>query len=262
MTVFTTIPSLLALYRIDHDLHEFNNRLVAVMKDQVAIENNITRLNASLAELESAGRKLQATISTHDLDMKSRQEHIEKMRTSLNNAKTNKEYSAILIQISAEKEEVSKIEAIILDFMGQLETNNKSASGVREQLDLAQKSLDDSRRQSSQRVAELQSHIRELENHREQAMRSVPAESRKQYDRICQRYPGDAIKRQQGRDRCEYRHVVTSNSSVPQCTKIEPYQPAVFSIHTGGGSMTSAGRPPASLAPVPFHRLITRTVMS
>lgn len=193
MTVFTTIPSLLALYRIDHDLHEFNNRLVAVMKDQVAIENNITRLNATLAELESAGRKLQATISTHDLDMKSRQEHIEKMRTTLNNAKTNKEYSAILIQISAEKEEVSKIETIILDFMGQLETNNKSASGIREQLDLAQKSLDDSRRQSSQRVAELQSHIRELESHRERALRSVPAESRKQYDRICQRYPGDAM---------------------------------------------------------------------
>ncbi len=193
MTAFTTIPSLLALYRIDHDLHEFKNRLAAVMKDQVAIENNITRLNASLQELESAGRKLQATISTHDLDMKTRQEHIEKMRTSLNNAKTNKEYSAILVQISAEKEEVSKIETTILDFMGQLETNNKSATAVRDQLDLAQKSLDDSRQKSSQRVAELQSHLQELEIQRTRAMECVPAESRKQYDRICQRYPGDAM---------------------------------------------------------------------
>ena len=193
MTAFTTIPSLLALYRIDHDLHEFNNRLTAVMKDQVAIENNITRLNASLAEFESAGRKLQATISSHELDMKSRQEHIEKMRTSLNNARTNKEYSAILIQISAEKEEVSKIETTILDFMGQLEANIKSASGIREQLDVAQKSLDDSRRQSSRRVAELQAHIRELQSNREHATNAVPPESRKQYDRICQRYPGDAM---------------------------------------------------------------------
>lgn len=193
MTVFTTIPSLLVLYRIDHDLYEFNNRLAAVMKDQVAIENNITRLNTSLVELESAGRKLQATISSHELDMKSRQEHIEKMRTSLNNAKTNKEYSAILIQISAEKEEVSKIESIILDFMGQLEANLKSASAIREQLDVAQKSLEDSRRQSSQRVAALQAHIHELQRNRERALNAVPPESRKQYDRICQRYPGDAM---------------------------------------------------------------------
>ncbi len=193
MTVFTIIPSLLVLYRIDHDLYEFNNRLTAVMKDQVAIENNMTRLNASLAEFESAGRKLQATISSHELDMKSRQEHIEKMRTSLNNAKTNKEYSAILIQISAEKEEVSKIETTIFDFMGQLETNMKSASGIREQLDAAQKSLEDSRRQSSQRVSDLQAHIRELQHNRERALNAVPPESRKQYDRICQRYPGDAM---------------------------------------------------------------------
>lgn len=193
MTAFTTIPSLMALYRIDHDLHEFHNRLAAVMKDQVAIEENIARLNATLAELESAGRKLQATISTHDLDIKSRQEHIEKMRTSLNNAKTNKEYSAILIQISAEKEEVSKVETTVLGFMEQLELNDNSAAGIRAQLDLAQKSLADSRQKSSQRVAELQSHIRELESHRAQAQQSVPVESRKQYDRICQRYPGDAM---------------------------------------------------------------------
>jgi predicted nucleic acid-binding Zn-ribbon protein len=183
----------MALYRIDHDLHDYKNRLAAVLKDQVAIENNITKLNDSLAELESAGRKLQATINSHDLEMKSRQEHIEKMRTSLNNAKTNKEYSAILIQISAEKEEVSKIETVMLELMGQLENNNKSAAAVREQLTIAEKSLEDSRRSSSQRVQEIQDHLKSLENHRSEALKAVPPEIFKQYDRICQRYPGDAL---------------------------------------------------------------------
>ncbi|MGC8624383.1 MAG: zinc ribbon domain-containing protein [Phycisphaerae bacterium] len=193
MTEFTTIPSLLALYRIDHELHEFRNRLTAVLKDQVAIENNIVKLKAELAELESAGRKLQATISSHELDMKIRQEHIEKMRTSLNNAKTNKEYSAILIQISSEKDEIGKMETIILDFMGQLEVNNKAAGATREQLALAETNLADSRRQSSQRVHDIQTHIDELEIRRAQAQPQVPAESRKQYERICKRYPGDAM---------------------------------------------------------------------
>ncbi len=190
---FTTIPSLLALYRIDHDLHEFKNRLSAVLKDQVTIENNIVQLKAALAELESAGRKLQATISSYELDMKSRQEHIEKMRTSLNNAKTNKEYSAILIQISAEKDEISKLETIILDFMGQLEANTKSVVTTRDQLAAAEKNLDESRQKSSQRVHELQTHIDQLKTRRAAAQQHVPSESRKQYERICQRYPGDAM---------------------------------------------------------------------
>ncbi len=193
MMAFTTIPSLLAVYRIDHDLFEFNHRLKAVLKDQVTIENNIKKLNADLAEFESAGRKLQATIGSHELDMKIRQEHIEKMRTSLNNAKTNKEYSAILIQISSEKEEGGKLEAIILDFMGQLEINNKSASTIRAQLALAEKNLDESRRQSSQRVQDLEKHIRELEAQRIVSAKAVPPESLKQYERICKRYPGDAM---------------------------------------------------------------------
>ncbi len=193
MSEFRIIPSLLVLYRIDHELHEFRNRLAAVLKDQVVIENNIKRLGVTLAELESAGQKLQATNNSHELDMRSRQEHIEKMRTSLNNAKTNKEYSAILIQISAEKEEVSKIETIILDLMGQLESNNKSAVTVREQLAAAEKTLDESRRGTSQRVAELEQHIRQLEEQRQHAVKDVPPESRSQYDRICKRYPGDAM---------------------------------------------------------------------
>src|SRR5271170_6701581 len=110
MPVFTTLPSLLALYRIDNELHDFQSRLTGVLKDQRELEASIKKLSADLAELESAGRKIQATISSYELDLKARQEHIEKMRNSLNTTKTNKEYSAILVQISAEKEEISKLE--------------------------------------------------------------------------------------------------------------------------------------------------------
>ncbi|HTV48784.1 MAG TPA: C4-type zinc ribbon domain-containing protein [Phycisphaerae bacterium] len=193
MPVFTTLPSLLALYRIDNELHDFQSRLTGVLKDQRELEASIKKLGADLAELESAGRKIQATISSYELDLKARQEHIDKMRTSLNTTKTNKEYSAILVQISAEKEEISKLEGVVLDLMGQLETNGKSASGVRDQLTAIQANLVESQKRSAQQVSELQSRIKSLELARGQAAARVPKDALTQYERVGKRYPGHAM---------------------------------------------------------------------
>jgi uncharacterized protein len=193
MPVFTTLPSLLALYRIDNELHDFQTRLTGVLKDQRALEASINKLGDDLKELESAGRKIQAAISSNELDLKVKQEHIEKMRALLNTTKTNKEYSAILVQISAEKEDISKLEGVVLEMMGQLETNNKSAAAVREQLAGIQANLVESQKRSAQQVFELQMRIQSLEQARSQAASRVPKDALVQYERVGKRYPGHAM---------------------------------------------------------------------
>ncbi len=193
MPVLIIVPALLALHKIDHDIHEFQGRLAALLKDQVAVETNIVRLTEHLAELESAGRKLQTGISGHELDITSRQEHIEKMRQSLNVTKNNKEYSAILVQISAEKAEVGKIEKIALDLMQQLESNTKAASDLKIQLEKAQSSLAETQRKNSEQVGQVRQFIRELEDRRGVALAHVPPDARRQYERILLKYPGNVM---------------------------------------------------------------------
>lgn len=193
MPVLTILPSLLVLHKIDHDIHEFQGRLAALLKDQVAVEANIGKLSANQVELESTGRKLQATISGHELDIAARQEHIEKMRQSLNITRNNKEYSAILVQISAEKAEVGKIEKLALELMQQLEVNGTSLADIKGQLEKAQSSLAETQRKNSEQVGEVKEFIAQLEAKRGEALANVSPDARRQYERLLQKYPGNVM---------------------------------------------------------------------
>src|ERR1700753_1689393 len=99
MPATVTLPALLALFKIDRDLHQLRVGLDNVQKDQKRQQAKIAQLVNEAEAQDAVGKKLQADTSVRELDMKTRQEHIEKMRGTLNTTKTNKEYSAILVQI-------------------------------------------------------------------------------------------------------------------------------------------------------------------
>ena len=111
------------------------------------------------------------------MDMKTRQEHIEKMRASLNTTKTNKEYSAILVHISGEKAEVSKIETALLEQMQQLETAGKSIADLRAQISVEEQALAKIESEHAEKVNALMRQIEELSQSRGEAAKNVPAEA-------------------------------------------------------------------------------------
>jgi predicted nucleic acid-binding Zn-ribbon protein len=193
MPATVTIPALLALFKIDRDLQHLRTGLDNVQKDQKRQQAKIAQLTADVDAQDAAHKKLHAEITTRELDMKTRQEHIEKMRASLNTTKTNKEYSAILVHISAEKNEVSKIETALLEQMQQLETLGKAIAGVREQIAAEKQVLAKIESEHGDKVAGLTREINALLERRAEAARHVPGEALRQYDRVSQKYPGDAM---------------------------------------------------------------------
>ena len=193
MPATVTLPALLALYRIDRDLHTLRTGLENVQRDQKRQQAKIADLTRSLETQESANKKLQAEVGVKELDLKSRQEHIEKMRTSLNATKTNKEYSAILVHISAEKSEVSKIEGATLEQMQTVESNAKALDGIRQQIVAEKAILETIEREHGEKVAALQGQIDAAEARRAEAAKLVPKEALRQYDRVSQKFPGDAM---------------------------------------------------------------------
>lgn len=193
MPAMATLPSLLALFQIDRDLHQLRTGLAGVQRDQKRQEAKIAALNKDLATHDTNLKKLQADISTRELETKSKQEHIEKMRASLNTTKTNKEYSAILVQISADKAELAKQETALLEIMQQAETLSKTVNGVKEQLAVEEKALEKIKSELAGKVGELQSQIDAITARRNEAAAHVPKEALRQYDRISEKYPGDAM---------------------------------------------------------------------
>lgn len=193
MPATVTLPALLALYKIDRDLQTLRTGLDTVQRDQKRQQAKIADLTRSLESQHAANQKLQAEVGNKELDLKSRQGHIEKMRTSLNTTKTNKEYSAILVQISAEKAEVAKLEASTLEQMQTVENNNKALEGIRQQIVAEKAVLEKIESEHSQKVGALQDQIRAAEARRAEAAKSVPPDALRQYDRVSQKYPGDAM---------------------------------------------------------------------
>jgi predicted nucleic acid-binding Zn-ribbon protein len=187
------MPALLALFKIDRDLHQLQVGLDNVQRDQKRQQNKIVQLTRDIEAQDMASKKLQAEVANRELEMKSRQEHIEKMRTSLNTTKTNKEYSAILVQISAEKNEVAKMETALLEQMGQVETLGKAIADLRSQVAGEQQILTKIESEHSEKVGALTAQIQAAKARRDAAAANVPADALRQYERVSQKYPGDAM---------------------------------------------------------------------
>ena len=193
MAATVTLPTLLSLFKIDRDLQHLRTGLDNVQKEQKLQQAKIAQLQKEHETQNNAHQKLQADISIRDMDMKTRQEHIEKLRTSLNTTKTNKEYSAILVHISGEKAEVSKIETGLLEQMQLLENLGKVVATLREQIAAEEQTLKTIEAQHAEKVNALTTEINTLSKRRAEAAAHVPAEALRLYDRVSQKYPGDAM---------------------------------------------------------------------
>jgi len=193
MAASVTLPALLALYKIDRELHTLQVGLDNVQREQRRQQAKIAELTKNLEAQELAAKKMQADVAIRELDLKTRQQHIDKMRGTLNTTKTNKEYSAILVMISGEKSEFSKQENSLLELMQQFETATKANQEARQQLDTEKSVLTGIEAEHADKVAALQDQLVALKQRRQQAADVVPAEPLRQYDRISQKYPGDAL---------------------------------------------------------------------
>ncbi len=188
-----TLSALVALFKLDREIHTLQTGLENVQREQRNQEARIAELTKTLDSVESATKKIQADQGIRELELKTRQQHIEKMRASLNTTKTNKEYSAILVQISAEKADVAKIEGGVLELMQQVETNQKQIEELRKQIEQENGVLARIHAEQGEKVASLQRQIENQKARRVGLAAAVPADALRQYDRISQKYPGDAL---------------------------------------------------------------------
>src|SRR5215217_2621249 len=105
-----TNVSLVKLYQADLKLREAQGRLEATTKNVRIQDRRVRDLNERIAAASKTLKEQQAKGHNLDLDLKTRDAHIEKLRTQQQQAKTNKEYQAFLIEINTGKVDRNKIE--------------------------------------------------------------------------------------------------------------------------------------------------------
>ncbi len=185
--------SLVKLFQADQKLREAQGRLDAASKNVRLQDRKVTDLNEKLKAAQTHLREQQSSAAQLELEVKSRDARIERLRSQQQVAKNNKEYQAFLVEINTEKVDRGKLEDELLK---QMETVEKLQAEVKDLAALAeaeQAKLSTMREQMGQTLDALQAEVDALRPARDEAAAAVPAKLRDAFERLAERYEGEAM---------------------------------------------------------------------
>lgn len=185
--------ALVAYYRADQDLREVQALLAAATKDVRVQERKVADV-AERQRLAAQNLKEQKSQAAQlELDLKTRDAHIEKLRGQQQQARNNKEYQAFLVEINTEKVDRNKVEDDTIKAMETVERLTTEAKTLADQVDTETARLKELRKQASGKVGELQKQIDAEQVKRDVAGKAVSAKPRDVFDRLAEKYDGEAM---------------------------------------------------------------------
>ena len=188
-----TNNALVQLFQADTQLREAQSRLDSVTRNVRLQEKKVLDLTAREAAGKTELTRLKAHAAELELEVKSRDERIEKMREQQTQAQTNKEYQAFLVQINTMKVDKAKFEEEQLATMEQVEKLNGETESLSQQRTAEGAKLETMKGQIDDKVKALTTEIDALKPAREEASNAVPIKALETFQRLADRYEGEAL---------------------------------------------------------------------
>lgn len=189
----TMLQALLNLQSIERQLAHVRGRLKTRKNAVTAQERRIAQIQTDYQALHDKAMNRRKAADGFELDLKQREEQVLKLRSSLNLAKNNKEYSALLTQMNTIKADNAKLEEEVLKIMQEVDGIKAEADKLKVQLEAEEKRLAEIQAASGQEIAKLTAMLEDLTAQRTQAAEHVPQESLAAFERIADRNDGDAM---------------------------------------------------------------------
>ena len=187
------LNGLVKLQSVENQLRAAKAKLTRCRRNVVMQENQVRSLANSL---EAKKEEIQLTKVQSDrleLELRTRDEQIARLRASLNVAKTNKEYAAVLTQLNTTKADNSKIETQILELLKDIEADEAECEKIQEQIDEQKQILKQTRKDAELMAAKYEAQIEEIQTNWEEAARNIPPESLNIFKRVAETYDGEAL---------------------------------------------------------------------
>jgi uncharacterized protein len=189
----TLVQSLLNLYRVDMQVRGLRSRLESAERYLAAQVKQLDDLNRQLEEVQRRKRHLQATIANLEVESSGLDQRIEKLRGELNSASTNKQYNALLTELTTVKVEKGKVEDRTLREMEQVESLDAQVAELRDRLSERQRVRDVAQQQLDERRADVGQRLAELEAERSAAAASIPPQDLQIFEHLGEVYEGEAM---------------------------------------------------------------------
>jgi len=187
------LNGLIKLQSVENRLRAVKVKLARCRRNVIIQENQVRSLQNAL---EAKKEEIQLTKVQSDrleLELKTRDEAIVKLRGALNVAKTNKEYAAVLTQLNTTKADNSKIESQILELMKGIETDEAECQQIQNQIDEQKQKLEQIRKDTEISAVKYQAEIEEVQYEWNQVAQTIPAEALQVFKRVAETYDGQAV---------------------------------------------------------------------
>lgn len=188
-----TNNALVKLFQADTQLREAQSRLDSVTRNVRLQEKKVLDLTAREAAAKTELTRLRAHSAELELETKSRDERIDKMREQQTQAQTNKEYQAFLVQINTMKVDKGKFEEDSLATLEQSEKLSNDLDTLSAQKHAESTKLETMKSEIDAKVKTLTAEIDALKPAREEAANAVPVKALETFTRLADRYEGESL---------------------------------------------------------------------
>ena len=187
------LNGLMKLQSIENRLRVEKAKLTRCRRNVIIQENLIRSLQNALEAKKEEVQLSRVQCNRLELELKSNDETIAKLRASLNSAKTNKEYAALLTQLNTMKADNSKVETQTLELMKDIESDESECGEIQKQIDEQKQTLDQTRKESEVLARKYQKQINEIQTEWDQVAKSIPAKKLEIFNRVAETYDGQAV---------------------------------------------------------------------
>ena len=187
------LDQLVSLHRVDSQVRGLRSRLDGAADHLAAQQKLLAGLERQRQELETQLRHVQAKIGNLEVEGKSLDERIEKLRDGLANAPTHKLHAALLNEMNAQKTERTALDTRELADMEQSEKLKAELAKVVQLVTDRTRIRDLAVKEHADRAAEVGDRLAELERERETAAAALPEPTLKLFNKVAQLHEGDAL---------------------------------------------------------------------
>jgi predicted nucleic acid-binding Zn-ribbon protein len=188
-----TLNGLQKLQSVENRLRAEKAKLTRCRRNVVIQENLIRSLQNALEAKKEEVQLTRVQFDRLELELKSRDDTITRLRASLNSAKTNKEYAAVLTQLNTTKADNSKIETQSLELLKDIEADEAECKDLQKQIDEQKETLEQTRKESEILAGKYQTEIDKIQAEWDQVAQAIPDNSLDTFKRVAETYDGQAV---------------------------------------------------------------------
>jgi len=187
------LNGLIKLQSVENRLRVEKAKLTRCRRNVIIQENQIRTLQNALEAKKEEVQLSKIQFDRLELELKSRDEQIIRLRASLNTARTNKEYSAVLTQLNTTKADNSKIESQSLELLKNIEADEAECKEIQSQINEQKQHLEQLRTEVETLASKYQAEIDKIQAEWDQAAQIIPDKLLEIFKRVTETYDGQAV---------------------------------------------------------------------